>query len=64
MAARLSEVPEWKVLLLEAGEDETIISSVPGLAKSLQKTEIDWQYQTEPQPGQCLGLKDLRWDDY
>ena len=63
MAARLSEVPEWKVLLLEAGEDETIISSVPGLAKSLQKTEIDWQYQTEPQAGQCLGLKDLRWDD-
>ena len=63
MAARLSEVPEWKVLLLEAGEDETISSSVPGLAKSLQKTEIDWQYQTEPQPGQCLGLKDLRWDD-
>ena len=60
MAARLSEVPEWKVLLLEAGGDETIISSVPGLAKSLQKTKIDWQYQTEPQPGQCLALKDLR----
>ena len=41
MAARLSEVPEWKVLLLEAGGDETIISSVPGLAKSLQKTKIE-----------------------
>jgi glucose dehydrogenase (acceptor) len=61
VAARLSEVAQWTVLLLEAGYDETIISSVPGLAKTLQKTNIDWQYRTEPQPGQCLGLKDERY---
>lgn len=31
------------------------------MAKYLQLTDIDWQYQTEPQPGQCLALKDERY---
>lgn len=60
IASRLSEIGEWTVLLLEAGGDETIWSDVPGAAKYLQLTEMDWQYQTEPQPGQCLALKDNR----
>lgn len=61
IANRLTEVEEWTVLLLEAGGDETIISDVPGLAKSLQLTDLDWQYSTEPQPGACLGLTDQRY---
>ena len=60
MAARLAEIDHWKVLLLEAGGDETAWSDIPGGAKYLQLGEMDWQYQTEPQPGQCLGLKDGR----
>ena len=60
VANRLSEIEGWKVLLLEAGGDESLISDVPGAAKYLQLTDIDWQYQTEPQPGACLGLKDQR----
>nr|CAH0111320.1 unnamed protein product [Daphnia galeata] len=60
LASRLSEIGDWTVLLLEAGGDETIWSDVPGAAKYQQLTELDWQYQTEPQPGQCLALKDHR----
>ncbi|XP_046631272.1 glucose dehydrogenase [FAD, quinone]-like [Daphnia pulicaria] len=60
LASRLSEIAGWTVLLIEAGGLETIVSDIPGLAKFLQLTDIDWQYQTEPQPGQCLALKDER----
>ena len=56
VANRLSEIPHWNVLLLEAGGDENEISDVPAVAAYLQMTKIDWQYKTEPQPGACLGL--------
>ncbi len=36
MANRLTEDPRWRVLLLEAGGDETEISDVPALAAYLQ----------------------------
>lgn len=36
IANRLSENPNWKILLLEAGGDETEISDVPALAAYLQ----------------------------
>ena len=42
VANRLSEVKSWKVLLLEAGGDETTISDVPGAVMYLQRTNIDW----------------------
>ncbi|GLH01008.1 hypothetical protein R5R35_006258 [Gryllus longicercus] len=57
VAARLSEVPHWSVLLLEAGGDENEISDVPSLAAYLQLSQMDWQYKTEPTGRACLGLK-------
>lgn len=48
VASRLSEVPHWTVLLLEAGPDENEISDVPSLAAYLQLSKLDWQYKTEP----------------
>ncbi|KAK6640560.1 hypothetical protein RUM44_012256 [Polyplax serrata] len=57
VASRLSEIPEWKVLLLEAGPDENEISDVPALAAFLQLSRIDWQYKTEPTGRACLGMK-------
>lgn len=48
IASRLSEVPHWSVLLLEAGPDENEISDVPSLAAYLQLSGLDWQYKTEP----------------
>ena len=63
LANRLSEVAGWKVLLLEAGGQETEISDTPALAAYLQLSPMDWQYKTEPQPGRaCLGLTNGRCD--
>ncbi|XP_057381030.1 glucose dehydrogenase [FAD, quinone]-like [Daphnia carinata] len=58
IANRLTEVSDWKVLLLEAGGDETIISDVPGTVQYLQRTNIDWQYKTVAQSGSCLAFND------
>ena len=57
VANRLSEVGHWRVLLLEAGDEETDISDIPLLAAYLQLGEFDWQYKTEPQTSTCLGKK-------
>lgn len=48
LANRLSEIPHWTVLLLEAGPDENEISDVPSLSAYLQLSKLDWQYKTEP----------------
>lgn len=55
VAARLSEVENWNVLLLEAGGDETEISDVPLMAGYLQLSKMDWQYKSEPSGNFCLG---------
>ena len=50
LAARLSERPSPRVLLLEAGEDsENLNISDPAAWPLLQGSEIDWQYTTAPQ---------------
>ena len=56
VANRLSENPRWRVLLLEAGGQETTISDLPMVAPYLQLGSMDWRYRAEPQPGRaCLG---------
>ncbi|XP_056642997.1 glucose dehydrogenase [FAD, quinone]-like [Diorhabda sublineata] len=57
LANRLSEVPEWKVLLLEAGYVETTISQTPSMSKYLQTTPYDWSYTTTEQKHSCLGME-------
>ncbi|XP_058799453.1 glucose dehydrogenase [FAD, quinone] [Phymastichus coffea] len=57
VASRLSEIPHWKVLLLEAGPDENEITDVPSLAAYLQLTKLDWKYKTEPNGRSCLAMK-------
>ncbi|XP_050443793.1 glucose dehydrogenase [FAD, quinone]-like [Adelges cooleyi] len=54
VAARLSEVPEWTVGLLEAGPEEPTATSVPAFATAALGTELDWRYLTEPQRFACL----------
>ncbi|XP_055296196.1 glucose dehydrogenase [FAD, quinone]-like [Sitodiplosis mosellana] len=44
VASRLSEVPNWKILLIEAGGDPPIQSLIPGLLFSMAKTPVDWQF--------------------
>ncbi|OTB15722.1 putative GMC oxidoreductase [Daldinia sp. EC12] len=53
LAARLSEDPSQQVLVLEAGSDhsEDPRVTIPALYTASQNTELDWNFQTEPQPG-------------
>ncbi|CAH2259725.1 glucose dehydrogenase [FAD, quinone]-like [Pararge aegeria] len=60
MASRLSENPEWNILLLEAGQDENVLSDVPILFPALQTSSIDWQFVTEPSNDYCLSMVDAR----
>ncbi len=51
LAARLSEDPAVRVLLLEAGtHDERRALPVPALMARHFLTDVDWAYVTEPQP--------------
>ncbi|XP_031780259.1 glucose dehydrogenase [FAD, quinone]-like [Nasonia vitripennis] len=47
---RLSEISDWKILLLEAGEDEPIVVDVPGMSSLLAQSSIDYAYRSEPEP--------------
>ncbi|XP_055692366.1 glucose dehydrogenase [FAD, quinone]-like [Lutzomyia longipalpis] len=47
LANRLSENRDWKILLVEAGGDPPIESTVPSLLASLPRTTNDWQYTIE-----------------
>ena len=60
VASRLSEIPEWKVLLLEAGGDEPPGTQVPSMVINYHGSELDWQYKTEPEAGACLGNPERR----
>ncbi|GAB0093768.1 glucose dehydrogenase [Sergentomyia squamirostris] len=60
LANRLSENPNWKVLLIEAGGLETIAHDIPALTAYLQSTASNWGYTTEPEPGVCWGMNDQR----
>lgn len=60
MANRLSEIMRWQVLLLEAGPDESYLSEIPFLYPSLQKSELDWDYQCVPSDSYCLAMDESR----
>ncbi|XP_068622907.1 ecdysone oxidase-like [Battus philenor] len=47
VAARLSEVPHFRVLLLEAGGDPPPASVAPSLFGTLAHTEYDWDYNAQ-----------------
>lgn len=56
LANRLSEIPEWKVLLIEAGNNENYVMDIPILANYLQFTGANWGYKTEPSEKYCAGF--------
>src|SRR4029079_18025455 len=50
LANRLTQDPSVRVLLLEAGPDDTLETiQVPALFSALFGTDIDWNYQVEQQ---------------
>jgi len=55
VTCRLSEINEWKVLLLEAGGEEPPALDVPSLRDFAYNSRVDWKYETKPQKGVCGG---------
>lgn len=49
VASRLSEVEQWNVLLVEAGEMPPIETDVPLMKTSDMGTDYNWNYVTESQ---------------
>ncbi|KAH8384992.1 hypothetical protein KR093_004750, partial [Drosophila rubida] len=60
VASRLSENPNWRVLVLEAGGDPPVESEIPALFFGLQHTDFMFNYYTEPSARSCRGMKDAR----
>lgn len=61
LANRLTENPNWRVLLIEAGDHENFIMDVPLMVQYLQRNrKIDWSYRTQPSYTSCLAMKDNR----
>ncbi|XP_071650818.1 glucose dehydrogenase [FAD, quinone]-like [Temnothorax longispinosus] len=58
IAARLSEVPQIKVLLIEAGSSENLFMDIPIIAPIFQiYNKINWNYQTKSSHKYCRGMK-------
>ncbi|KAL6438231.1 hypothetical protein ACFW04_004437 [Cataglyphis niger] len=57
IAARLSEIPQIKILLIEAGSNENIFMDIPLAVHFLQlSNDLNWKYQTKPSNKYCLGM--------
>lgn len=63
VANRLSEINDWKVLLIEAGTDSSVTSEVPGLFPNLIESSEDYSYYVEPEEHACHATvtKRCRW---
>ncbi|XP_045452674.1 glucose dehydrogenase [FAD, quinone]-like [Melitaea cinxia] len=57
VANRLSEIPLWKVLLLEAGGNENFFSDIPIFAPFLSITPMNWGYTSDPEEKACRDLR-------
>lgn len=60
LAGRLADLKFFSVLLIEAGLDEPAATQVPALFRNFQKSDIDWQYYTEPDKKYCRNQKERR----
>ncbi|XP_049825366.1 glucose dehydrogenase [FAD, quinone]-like [Aethina tumida] len=56
LANKLSKNGKWKILLLEAGTDDTNFSDIPGMAPYLLKSKMNWGYYSKPQTRCCQGM--------
>ncbi|KAK9294322.1 hypothetical protein QLX08_011028 [Tetragonisca angustula] len=53
VANRLSEMKHWKILLLEAGIEESEVTDIPAFAPILSGSNIDWMYRMQPEQHSC-----------
>ncbi|CAH2106574.1 unnamed protein product [Euphydryas editha] len=57
VANRLSEISDWKILLLEAGPEPPLESDIPYMAESLINTSYDWKYVAQNDGVTHQGIK-------
>ncbi|OXA60509.1 Glucose dehydrogenase [FAD, quinone] [Folsomia candida] len=57
ISARLSENPAVTVLLIEAGGNEPVTSTVPWFHAVLPGSDLDWKFRTVPQTDILLGYE-------
>ncbi|CAH1959362.1 unnamed protein product [Acanthoscelides obtectus] len=55
IANRISEIKDWEILLLEAGDDPDDFVMIPRYFAVNVLTDYNWGYQTTPQKNACLG---------
>ncbi|EFA02628.2 Glucose dehydrogenase [FAD, quinone]-like Protein [Tribolium castaneum] len=60
IASRLSENLIWKILLLEAGDEGNLISSIPTAVSLLPFTKYNWGHFMEVQPNLAQSYNDNR----
>ena len=58
LAARLAEIADWNILLVDAGGEQPSKSRVPWFHLWLPNSPIDWRFVTEPQENILRGFKD------
>ncbi|GJQ78173.1 hypothetical protein Trydic_g2504 [Trypoxylus dichotomus] len=57
---RLSEVPDWRILVLEAGGEPDIVTDIPYWSGLTTFTDLNWGYRSEKQDNFGLGLASQR----
>ncbi|KAG4079631.1 hypothetical protein HA402_010411 [Bradysia odoriphaga] len=55
VASRLSEISQWKILLLEAGDNPPMESEIVSLFGSMMRSKYDWIFKTNAKTA-CKGL--------
>ena len=60
VANRLSENESWKILLLEAGGAENLLTEIPSVFFNIISTSLNWGYETEEYDNICPDKK-LKW---
>ncbi|KAK7604626.1 hypothetical protein V9T40_005812 [Parthenolecanium corni] len=57
VATRLSEIPHWNVLLIEAGQDPPAESNIPSFQPNILNSTYDWNFKTESSEKACRSSK-------
>lgn len=56
LANRLTEIKGWRVLILEAGDKENIVTDIPAQDRFLWATKYNWGYYSVPQKDAMQGI--------
>ncbi|XP_057654062.1 glucose dehydrogenase [FAD, quinone]-like [Diorhabda carinulata] len=58
LTRRLTEITDWNILLLEAGNNGNNFTDIPFMNLFTRNSEYNWGFKTIPQNNSCLGMVD------